>query len=89
MRKKKPAYLAIVGFLGISLIGLLWYLFSVRSYHFQIPTRFTAANTPYTEVEIEGKAYLLEVDLGSKFPLSLEKNALEQIDKKMPNGFRE
>jgi len=88
MKSKWLIYTTIVGFLGVSIIGALWG-FGIKSYHIQIPVKFGSASTPYADVEIEGKKYLLEFDLGSKFQLSLRKSFLEKIIKKEPHGIGE
>lgn len=46
-----------------------------------IPVTFGAADIPLAPVEIQGNTYLLEVDLGSKFPLSLNPKILENLEK--------
>jgi hypothetical protein len=48
---------------------------------FSIPLGFSAYKIPTTYVEIQGKKYKVEIDLGSKTALTLNKSALDQIEK--------
>ncbi len=73
----------------ILFIGCLAWYFYPRTYHFEIPIQWSDGNTPLTKMEIEGKSYLLEIDLGSKFPISLKKNVLDGIDNKKCSGMGE
>ncbi len=40
-----------------------------------------SADTPLTKVEIQGREFLLEIDSGSKFQLTLDKNMLDTLEK--------
>lgn len=63
----------LAGFLGIDYF---------QSYYFVIPLEsLNSYNIPSSYVEIEGKPYLLEIDLGAKSALSLHKDILNHIDK--------
>jgi hypothetical protein len=66
---------------------LLLYGFNFfRSYYFSIPIELVNTyQIPCTSVEIEGKKYSVEIDLGSKTALSLHKKVLDKI-KKNPCG---
>jgi hypothetical protein len=46
-----------------------------------IPVVFGPANVPLAQTNIQGKTYLLEVDLGSKFPLTLRRDILKGLKK--------
>lgn len=46
-----------------------------------IPIVFGPANVPLAQTNIQGKTYLLEVDLGSKFPLTLRRDVLKGLKK--------
>ncbi len=46
------------------------------------PITFGPYNTPYTEVNIDGEIYPLEINLGTKFALALNRKILTQISKK-------
>jgi hypothetical protein len=70
------------------LCGVVWY-FHEDKYHVQLPIQFSSAGTPVTEVVIEKNSFLLEVDLGSKFPMSLRKTLLDQISQKSTHGMGE
>lgn len=53
-----------------------------RSYYFSIPIEFVNAyQIPCTSIEIEGRSYPVEIDLGSKTALSLHKEVLDKISK--------
>jgi len=78
-RKKYYFLASLVIFL--SLIALLF--FKIPSHRIRIPIIFTSSGTPAILATIEEKSYLLQLDLGSKFLLTLEKEILENIrDKK-------
>lgn len=51
-----------------------------------ISIMFTSFGCPAVLTTIEGKTYLLQLDLGSKFPLSLSKDILESINEKKHHG---
>lgn len=67
---------------------------SIALYHFvtqercvPVPLSFTSAGTPVVMSMIEGKPYFLQVDLGSKFLLSLDQDVLDSIHNKEPLGI--
>lgn len=64
----------------ILLVGVSW-LFAPTKYHDRIHIEFTDANLPVVKVLIDGNPYLLEVDLGSIFCLSLDSRAIDEIPK--------
>lgn len=76
-------------FLSILLIAVFFCFrsfFLFRPYYFHIPVKFiNQYRTPSTSIEIEGNVYQVEIDLGTKMPLSLHKSALDHI-KKDPSG---
>lgn len=76
MKKRWFFYLLII---GCMFFWVLWYQKLNKIYHVLIPVEIREANTPYTTIEIEGKIYRLELDLGSKFLISLRKNILDEI----------
>jgi hypothetical protein len=51
----------------------------------RVPITFSASKTPLVMTKIEDATYFLQVDLGSKFPLTLSQEILESIQKK-PHG---
>jgi hypothetical protein len=57
-----------------------WY-FSRASYHAQIPIVLSIQGTPLIEAIIQNHHYFLEMDLGSKFQVTLNKQFLDQLDK--------
>ncbi len=59
---------------------LFYFLQNKKSYsHFIVS--LGSSDIPITKVEIQGKEYLLEIDLGSKFQISLNKDILENLKK--------
>ncbi len=81
--KKKGIFLALV---LLAVLSSVWGLSFFRSYDFIVPIEFlNAYQIPCTSIEIEGSTYQVEIDLGSKIPLSLDKHVLEKI-KKDPCG---
>jgi hypothetical protein len=64
-----------------------WYFSRANKYYEPITIEFGRANTPRTEVQIEGKTFVLDVDLGSKFSLDLRKDVIEKIEKKKFHGM--
>lgn len=73
--------------LSACLLGIINYKtpFFHKKRPITIPVTFGAANIPQAQIEIQGNSYLLEIDLGSKFPLSLNPHILELLKKK-PQG---
>jgi hypothetical protein len=75
-------------FLLISLIAALltWRSFVCNSYHFTIPIeKFSDSEIPCTSIKIEDYSYPVEIDLGSKTAISLDKIAIDKV-KKNPAG---
>lgn len=62
--------------------GFTLYFYKRSSALTEIPFVFTISGTPAVITAIEDKSYLLEVDLGSKFPLTLDEKVLESIKNK-------
>lgn len=63
----------------------LWYFLSPNDYHERVSVGFMLNKSPYVSIEIEGKSYPVLIDLGARSQMSLEKDILEQIQKK-PEG---
>lgn len=59
--------------------GLFYYLTSSKTYHVVLPLTFDANNIPQVEVEIEGKFYLVEIDLNAPFPFALNPELFHNI----------
>lgn len=77
--KKRGIALTI---LSIAAFFLLYGSDLFRSYYFSIPIEHVNAyRIPCTSIEIEGKNYPVEIDLGSKTALSLHKEVLDKIRK--------
>ena len=78
---KKKRISLIVGLIvtTLSVVG-----FNFRgSYYFVIPIEcLNSYQIPCTSIEIEGNKYQVEIDLGSKTAISLDKKVLGKIDKK-------
>ncbi len=84
MRVKPFTYLLVAAFLIFSFVG--WYYYNNKNYHTQLSIQYTPANIPITRIGIEDKTYFFEIDLGSKFPLTLRKSLLEEINYKKFHG---
>lgn len=77
----------MICFLLFGLIGFVFLINNNSSYYFiEIPIKPGASNTPYTQIEIEGISYSLEIDTGSKIPLTLRKPLLDKITNKQYYG---
>lgn len=81
MKRKKIYYICNVLLLFILVIGIKG-LLREKAYHINIPIRFGSAGIPLLEVEIQDKKYSIEMDLGSKFQLSLNREIINQLNKK-------
>lgn len=53
-----------------------------KTYHTCLNLDFSSANLPITSVEIEEKKYYLEIDIGSKYALTLHGTSLSEIKNK-------
>ena len=53
-----------------------------KSYHIPLVITFDESNIPIAKITIQGIAYPMQIDLGSKNELSLEPNTLETLEKK-------
>jgi hypothetical protein len=70
-------------FLLISLTTCCFvYCLLSTTYHMRLPIHFTASETPYTEIEIEGKSYPVLFDLGFDCALKLQRSVIDEIQKK-------
>ncbi len=65
----------------IVLISLVIWFFKEKPYYTNIPIRFTSGSIPLVEIEIQGKEYTVEIDLGSEFQLTLAKKVIDQLYK--------
>lgn len=83
---KRVFYVLTAGCMVVGALCILLRFFSVEPSVVGIPITFSRSDTPVVTVEIEGKLYSLEVDLGSKFQISLNKTVLESIIDKKVNG---
>jgi len=81
MKKKSIICIGVVLFL-ISAIGTGWDLLKKKTYYVPMPTKVSIANIPLIEVDIQNAKYLLKMDLGSKFQLTLSEHVLDQLNKK-------
>lgn len=89
MKKTRALWLLVVGFVGVSTIGMYLFVANQSNYFIELPIKIGKADTPYAEVIIEGNSYLLEFDTGSKSALMLRKPLLERIRSKKLYGSGE
>lgn len=83
MKKLKINYFLI--FFVIFVISISAYFYCTKKNLSRIPITVGYANIPQVKVEIQGEEFLLDVDSGSKFQLTLNKGVLTQL-KKTPCG---
>lgn len=76
-RKKILAFSSLLFFGGLC----VWSIFP-NNLQGPIPVRFSVSNLPIIEITIEGNRYPVELDLGSKFELSLDPLVLKNLYKK-------
>lgn len=80
---KKKVFLLV--FFCLIFAGLFadWHfrLLFFKSPYASIPVQFTTDHIPYTEIEIEGQKYFMEIDLGFDGEFSLQNHILEKIPK--------
>jgi hypothetical protein len=81
MRKRRLAYVGST-LLILTIAGFAWNSISTKTYYTQIPTKLSMHNTPLIAVKIQDNEYFLEVDLGSKHQLTLNRRIVNQLDKK-------
>jgi hypothetical protein len=83
-RPVRKKYLASIGavLLVITITGFAWNSTRINTYYVQIPTRFSTQYLPLISVKIQNNDYLLEVDLGSKYQVTLNRHIINQLDKK-------
>jgi hypothetical protein len=84
MNKNKIYVIILVFVLPVSIYAKWGSSFGKRQCC-RIPIVFGPANTPKTEVEIQGQKHLLNIDFGCKFQLALNNDLLDRLEKK-PNG---
>jgi hypothetical protein len=77
---KNKTYVFLSVFSLIFAVYLIWGSFFTTKYS-RIPVVFGPANIPRTEVEIQGRKHLLEIDFGSKFQLVLNNDILSSLKK--------
>lgn len=81
MKKIRVVYIGVLLFI-ITIMGLMWYSFRIKTYYVQIPTKLSIASVPLIEVDIQDEKHFLKIDLGSKFQLTLNKRIINQLNKK-------
>ncbi len=86
--KNKSYFYTVLLLLIVSVTGTAWYLHTRKAICARLPVSFSPAHIPRINVVIQEKVFSLEIDLGSKFPLTLNKDLLEEIDNR-PNGTAE
>jgi len=64
----------------VGIIGVLW-CSSRAGYFISFPVTYNNANHPVVDVKFGSNTYDLEVRVGSRFPLFLSLEALDQIEK--------
>ncbi len=64
-----------------------WCFLKTHKYYEPLVIKFGRADTPYTEVKIEGKPFFLDIDLGSKFDLGFREDVLDEIERKKVHGM--
>lgn len=77
---KRKFLVIVAGSCFVILFAL--HFFNVKTYHSHVPISLDKSNIPTTLVEIQGRKYSLAIDLGDKFALSLNKQALKKLQKK-------
>jgi hypothetical protein len=65
--------------------GVVCHLFE-KPYHMHLPIVVSAQGTPLIEAVIQNQTHLLEIDLGSKFQVTLNKQFLDHLEK-IPKGI--
>lgn len=78
---KKP-FIIPVGVLCILVVCALYYCLRQSNEYTRLFVSFDSLQTPSVEVEVEGKKLPLVINLGSKFPLTLNQETLAKITKK-------
>ena len=81
---RRIVYLTIACIICISFFFI--FIFPFNGQPRPIPIILTSFGCPAILTTIEEKTYLLQLDLGSKFPLSLSKDVLESISEKRIHG---
>src|SRR5271170_1491664 len=81
MKNKRIIYIAIM-LLAISTIAIKWNYHRTKIYHTPIQIKLSRASIPLIEVDIQNKKHLLEMDLGSKSQLTLNKKIISNLIKK-------
>ena len=79
MKKKTIAFAGIIFIVSASIVS--GYLYITKRNYSRITITIGSADTPLTKVEIQGREFLLEVDSGSKFQLTLNKDILNNLEK--------
>jgi len=78
--KKKIIITFLVTIFIVTLLSIIWNF--PKKYHALIPVKLSIGGIPLIKIEIQNQKYLLEMDLGSKFQLTLSKDALNRLSKK-------
>jgi hypothetical protein len=77
-RKKILCSFAITLFLGI---GTFVFIFYKKNLTIEIPLEYSSGNIPIVQAKIGGKTLILEIDLGSEFPLTIYEDTLKDLPK--------
>lgn len=88
MNSKHLKYLALLlASIALCIGGLVWFFFS-PGYYSSFAVTYDKYNSPLITAKLQGKSRELVVNIGSRFPLFLCKETLDEIDKQ-PQGTAE
>jgi hypothetical protein len=79
--KKNKTYILIAFCIFSFAICIVWNSSIHKKQYSRMPIVFGSANTPKTEVEIQGKKHLLDIDFGCKFQMVLNNEILSSLEK--------
>ena len=85
MKRKNLLFFLIGGLAATTAISYFLKESATTNYYQEIAVTYNSSETPLVEVSINGTTYSLPLDLGSRFPLTLNKEVLEHIPKTL-NG---
>ncbi len=85
MKRKYLLFCLICGLVLSTAFNFFFKSSSTTNYYQEIAVTYNSAATPLVDVSINGTTYSLPLDLGSRFPLTLNKEVLENIPKTL-NG---
>lgn len=83
MNSKKIVYSVAAGLLLITLVYVLGSNVFSKSYHQEMPVKFSRTNVPIMDVEIDGVLYPVGIFPGSKFSMTLFQSIMTNIEKKV------